>query len=285
LENATDKVLGHTDLVCQVLNRSMSDTLHVKMSDEQSRDLFIAIHTMSADDRLSRVSKLIRDGIDLNSTFARNGESPLQRTVTLDLYKTFMLFLQLGASPSTVNTRDGTTALHSIFMFREPNSKYLSKGKHAMLNVLLSTDIPVNKRDNDGSTALHLAVSNSSTEYVNKLLQHGADLHIVDGDFRDPLYIAIDRGAYSIISLLLQDGADINKCDEYNETKLHQFVAMGYTHDKILILLHYGIDYSIRNSTGHTAYDLALLLQEFNLAHFIHETIRQLKEDVPRLIG
>ena len=146
------------------------------MSDEKSRVLFRAINAISADDRLLRVSKLIRDGIDLNLMFNREGQSALQRTVVLDQYTLFMLFLQSGASPSTVNTRDGTTALHSIFMFREP----MRKGKHEMFRVLLSTDIPINKQSNFGSTALHLAVQNSSSEYVNELLKHDADLHIVD---------------------------------------------------------------------------------------------------------
>ena len=87
------------------------------------------------------------------------------------------------------------------------------------------------------------------------------------------------------MSLLLQAGADIHERDEYQETKLHQFVRKGNRHDENLILLQYGKDYTIRNEMGHTAYELALLLHDGDIAHVIRDTVRQFKEDVQRLIG
>ena len=84
---------------------------------------------------------------------------------------------------------------------------------------------------------------------------------------------------------MLQAGADIDQLDEYHETKLHKFVRMGNSHDEIFILLQYGIDYTIRNEKGHTAYELALHLHDDDTAHVIRDAVRQFKEDVPRLIG
>ena len=126
---------------------------------------------------------------------------------------------------------------------------------------------------------------NSSSEYVIELLKHGADLRIVDDRFHDALYIAIFRGVYPIISLLLQAGANINRLDENRETMLHQFVRMGDRHHEISILLHYGINFTITNQEHHTAYELALILQDHDTADFILDTLIQFKEDVPRLIG
>jgi len=273
--------LYRTGILLRMQNHSIRYTLHVKMSDEKSGLLFRAIHAIRSDRRISRVTKLINDGIDLNRMFYRDGNSALQRTVILDQYEIFMLLLQSGANISTVNTKDGSTVLHSIFTFK----KKVSVAKCAMLNVLLSMDFPINKIDNDGNTALHEAVRNSSSEDVDHLLEHGADLHIVNNSLLDSLFMAIRRGSYPIISLLLQCGADINRLNELRETMLHKFVRIGNSHREISILLHYGIDYTIRNPWGHTASELAFVSNDDDTDNFIRDTITQFEEDVPRLIG
>jgi ankyrin repeat protein len=111
--------LYRTGILLRMQNHSIRYTLHVKMSDEKSGLLFRAIHAIRSDRRISRVTKLINDGIDLNRMFYRDGNSALQRTVILDQYEIFMLLLQSGANISTVNTKDGSTVLHSIFTFKK----------------------------------------------------------------------------------------------------------------------------------------------------------------------
>jgi serine/threonine-protein phosphatase 6 regulatory ankyrin repeat subunit A/serine/threonine-protein phosphatase 6 regulatory ankyrin repeat subunit B len=240
------------------------------------QEFFLALEKAN----IPRLRQLIRDGSDVDM-FHECGSSALQRCVDLYLYEPFFLLLQSGANPSAANLMLGTTAMHSIFMFQEP----MSMEKHAMLDVLLSNDIPLNLKTKLGATALHLAVRNSSSQYVNELIKHGADCSIMDNYSQNALYHAIFRHRYESIYVLLLAGSDINYKCEIGETMLHHCVRRGDRHHEISILFNHGVNYNMRNQSGQTAYDLALYIEDFDTAHVILDAIRHREEGIGRLKG
>jgi len=241
------------------------------MSDEEK--LLISINSYKPDNSLIR--QLIRNGVDVNIC-DENGDSVLQLCVMDNHYEIFVLLLQSGANPHAVNQKDNSTALHLIFC-----EGTVSMAKHSMFKKLLCKNVSANvKYGNTGFTALHLAVFNDSSYYVDQLLQHGADFNISDNSSfpRDALYLAVFNHKYEHMSILLQAGSDINRTDQNGDTMLHRCVIIGDCHQEISIILRYGIDYNIRNHFGFTAHDLSLYYVDDGTADFLTDTIQNMRD-------
>ena len=126
---------------------------------------------------------------------------------------------------------------------------------------------------------------NSSSQYVNELLEHGADCRIMDNYSQNALFHAIFRHEFESIYVLLLAGSDINYKCELGETMLHYCVRLGHCHHEISILFNYGVNYNTRNQLGQTAYDLALCMADYDTAQVILDTIRHRKEGIGQLKG
>ena len=86
--------------------------------------------------------------------------------------------------------------------------------KIAILEYLLrqeGSEMVVNARAMDGSTALHLAVCrDSGLEYVRLLLQHGADMGAMSNKGYTPVYLAIRNANFSCLRAFIDAGFDTN---------------------------------------------------------------------------
>lgn len=63
-----------------------------------------------------------------------------------------------------------------------------SKDLTECLTILLANGADINSKNEDGSTALHLATIFCQPQYVKVLLQHGANEDAVDAENRSPLH-------------------------------------------------------------------------------------------------
>lgn len=94
----------------------------------------------------------------------------------------------------------------------------------------LPEDIPadnINAKDENGSTALHRAVSNKDTEMVKLLLGYGADSNIKNNYGTTPLHMAILSNSPEIAKLLLAYGADINAKSKGGKSPLDLAQQLG----------------------------------------------------------
>ena len=223
--------------------------------------------------------RLIRGRVDLN-VFSESGTSALQLSADLHQFVIFTLLVNGGADPSIQNKLDGTTPLQSICDYNEE----MSRETRNMLDLLFSKNVDVNAQDYNGNTALHRATGNNSSLYIQKLLEHGADCRIVNKVYHAPLYFAISRHAEETISQLLNAGSNINQLDVFGETMLHEFTREQDI-TAIVILLRHGIDHTIENTQGLTAYDLALFRGDTPTAQVIFHTIESLRARKRKLIG
>ena len=94
-------------------------------------------------------------------------------------------------------------------------------GLHLVSYRFLSDIIPdVERKVEDGRTALHMAAENGHENMVQHLLTQGADADAESADGRTPLQLALESGNESIAQLLVQRGADVNANFASGETPL-----------------------------------------------------------------
>lgn len=203
--------------------------------------------------------------------------------------------LSYGADPNVV-TNTGDTPLHEasrIGVLGEDIARRLIEHKAAIddsnnagltplheasnlanagvLEVLLQKGADANKRTRDGSTALHLAVTQAGDihetatplfghlEIVDLLLSHKAEVNMRNHEGRTALHIAASRGNVETVRLLLQRGADPNAIDTGARTPLHESVIRGYL-ETTSVILEQGGDVNSKQHAGMTPLHLAMRL-------------------------
>ncbi len=72
------------------------------------------------------------------------------------------------------------------------------------VTTLLDGNAPIDHQDDNGYTALHLAVVSKHADVVALLLRRGADPNIVDRYGNGPLWAAVIQGSVGIVESLLQ---------------------------------------------------------------------------------
>ncbi|KAL2132753.1 hypothetical protein VTI74DRAFT_3408 [Chaetomium olivicolor] len=101
-------------------------------------------------------------------------------------------------SPADILAQDHHAIFHAV-----------TKGHREILRLLLQYNAPVNVRDSQGRTPLHLAVLHDREALAKLLLQHGADVNTRDSAGRTALHYAIDNGLATIVAVLLAYGAQM----------------------------------------------------------------------------
>lgn len=135
----------------------------------------------------------------------------------------------------------------------------------AAVTVILERGADPNAVDDQGRTALHLAVlSGGETEEAKaaridigrKLCEHGASAAAADREGLLPLHAAALKGRYEMLTLLLPKGAPADASDNTGRTALH-YAALGGHVAVIEFLIERGADMSAGDKAGETPLHLA----------------------------
>ncbi|XP_069702955.1 uncharacterized protein [Periplaneta americana] len=119
----------------------------------------------------------------------------------------------------------------------------------------------VNSQDSWGDTALHLACRNGWSLIMKYLIKKGAN-PVAPNHFGDtPLHAAAETGCMSAVEFLVSEGVDVNITNIHGDTPMHIAARVG-AEDVVECLLPKA-DVFIRNSAGHTAFELAIKWSEF----------------------
>jgi ankyrin repeat protein len=125
-------------------------------------------------------------------------------------------------------------------------------GEEALLRNILTYKNSNNMQDKWGLTPMHLAVRVQSSEeasLVQALLESKPNLELADQDGDTALHIAVSYASKKSIELLLEAGAAVNAQDKRGKTPLHRAVEnaqLGVTE----LLLSYSADPSIADMDG-----------------------------------
>lgn len=132
-------------------------------------------------------------------------------------------------------------------------------GNHQQVDACLEQDSSlVTATDDDLYTPLHRAAYNGHLDVMKSLLRHGADANAPTLDGWTPLHSACCWGKVEAAQLLLKAGSRVNARSYQNTTPLH--VAANRPENRAvleLLLFTPGVDASIANDSGDTAYQIA----------------------------
>ncbi|MFB3895748.1 MAG: ankyrin repeat domain-containing protein [bacterium] len=190
------------------------------------------------------VDLLITHGADIHAQ-DNNGETALTyalmqyNTVDTDIIKIIKLLL----SPS-VKLYEKDHSYNSVIPY--------ALAKPVIAKILFTAGVDPNTKNSFGETGLFIAVHVDSTEAVNTLLQHGANIDSRDYLGWTPLMFASALGNNRVVQTLLVNGAKINATNNYGETALMWAARCGRT-DTVKLLLAKGAAVDLKTKRKQTA--------------------------------
>ena len=124
-------------------------------------------------------------------------------------------------------------------------------------------------RDSDGSTPLHLAISDAGARHAERavgvLLEHGANINLRNGQGQTALHRASSRYGIDTMRLLLKHGPDVNALDNSGSTPLH----VANSEKAVRLLLEHGANSNLQNGQGQTALHKASLRGYPDILHLM----------------
>ncbi|KAH8889202.1 ankyrin [Thozetella sp. PMI_491] len=140
--------------------------------------------------------RLLLQKVPVNHQDTAWGRTPLHYATSLKLIGAAKLLLAHGADPSLQDNEE-STSLHGLAghvlipRAHVPLDRNLTdEDLYTLLSQALQPG-SIDRRDDSGKTALHVAVQSNSDPAVALLLRLGADPNLPDGDGSTPLHIAV----------------------------------------------------------------------------------------------
>ncbi|XP_061617276.1 SH3 and multiple ankyrin repeat domains protein 3 isoform X1 [Phyllopteryx taeniolatus] len=208
---------------------------------------------------VEKVSKWLEKGLDPNFHDSDSGECPLTLAVQLEESCELIKVLRSGGAHLDFRTRDGITALHRAVMCR--NS--------AALTTLLDLGASPGYKDSRGLTPLyHSAMVGGAPYCCELLLQDHATLGMTDENGWQEIHQACRHGNVQHLEHLLFYGADMSSQNASGNTALH--LCALYNQDSCArVLLFRGANKDIKNYNNQTAFQVAIIAGNFDLAEII----------------
>ncbi len=90
---------------------------------------------------------------------------------------------------------------------------------------LIKKGVDVNSRNKEGKTPLHIAVESSADfKVIDALIENGADINARDNLGRTPVFYVYE---FKLLKHLIELGADLNVRDVFNQTPFYKFLENG----------------------------------------------------------
>ena len=146
---------------------------------------------------------------------------------------------------------------------------YIAKNKMEIFNEFLEAGMEVNCRDDLGTPMLNIACRNDNFEFVEVLLDLGAELNAISEDRGYTAVMdAVWRGNEKIAKYLIDKGAELNTINKEGQTNL--VLAVGANRENIVKLLaENGADPDVKDMMGMSAYNYATLFKKQKLVDIL----------------
>lgn len=123
----------------------------------------------------------------------------------------------------------------------------------------LTQQVDVDTRDENGSTALMIAVQQNNLALAKVLIEHGADVNARDVNQLTPYLCAGANGFHALLSLTLAHGADVTSVNRFGGTPLLPSSEKGFLRT-VQVSLDAGIPVNHANKLGWSALLEAVIL-------------------------
>ena len=160
-------------------------------------------------------------------------------------------------------------------------------GNEGLARELIQGGARLRATDEDGQTALHLAVLNNHEQLVRLLVENGAEVEASTNDERKPLYIAAESGNLRLVETLLFFGAKVESFNIHTQTTAF-YQAVDNNHNEVAnALLDEGADIDARLPDGRTALCNAVIKGSVRQVEFLlkHGANKKLLEEEGILEG
>ena len=190
------------------------------------------IHDAAKTGNIKAVTVLLKHNPRLVSAKDDNGYTPLHYAAAFGHKDIAEALLANKADP---NAKDniGQTPLHYA----------AAKGQDVLVRLLIGpkTNVTINAKANDGSTALLLASQNGHANIVQALLDTGADPNQPNNGGSTPLLLSSFLGYTRVVNMLIAKGARTDAKDQQGKTPLYYASYAGNT-DIVQVLINHGAD-------------------------------------------
>ncbi|EAX72006.1 ankyrin repeat protein, putative [Trichomonas vaginalis G3] len=123
---------------------------------------------------------------------------------------------------------------------------------------LISHGANINEKAEKGKTALHYAAINNSQETAKILISHGANINEKDDEGRTALHYAAIKNSQETAKILISHGANINEKAEKGKTALH--LAVYYdSKETTKLLISRGANFNEKDDEGRTVLHYAAI--------------------------
>lgn len=172
----------------------------------------------------------------------KHGNTPF----SIVLNKDFDVIKCVLGSNKKITDSDGNSPLHIVVR---------NKGRNELLELLIEENYPIDVRNSNGYTALNYAIEENDIDRALILLRNGANpFQMIDKRNRNGITIALEKNNKQMINNIIKYAGD--KTDVQGNSILH-YAAKTSSDDVISNLIACGVDKSIKNVSGETAFDIA----------------------------
>lgn len=189
------------------------------------------------------IIKMIRDAGGNPLARDKKGKTPFSIVLNGDIE---IIKTVLGDNTNITDT-DGNTPVHIV--------ANLNSAKKDLLEFLIAQNYPIDTRNAAGYTPLNYAIERNDVESALVLLENGANpFQMIDKKGRTGVTIALENQNMNMISNIVKYAG--TKTDIQGNTILH-YAAKISSEDIVKKLLDFGLDKSVKNVSGDTAYVIA----------------------------
>uniref|UniRef100_A0A8C8VN71 SH3 and multiple ankyrin repeat domains protein 3 n=1 Tax=Pelusios castaneus TaxID=367368 RepID=A0A8C8VN71_9SAUR len=208
---------------------------------------------------VEKVCRLLEKGLDPNFHDPDSGECPLTMAAQLEHSAELIKALRNGGAHLDFRTREGMTALHKAIRCRN----------HIALMTLLDLGASPDYKDSRGLTPLYHSAMVGGDPYCCELLLHDyAKVGCIDENGWQEVHQACRYGHVQHLEHLLFYGADMTSQNASGNTALH-ICALYNQESCARVLLFRGASKEIRNYNSQTAFQVAIIAGNFELAEII----------------
>ncbi|WP_428771058.1 ankyrin repeat domain-containing protein [Treponema sp. HNW] len=241
--NASD-ITGKTPLMdaVQSKNKAMTNLLLERGASPSIQEMYgrTAYHDAAETEDKALIESVRKAG---GNPLARDiqGQTPLSLVLRKDIES---IKTVLGSNINLADS-DGNTPIHIAVQNSAPNKT---------LTALIDAGYPADRRNRDGATPLLLAVKQDKKEAARIILEKGADPFVTDNASESALSYALKYKS-DMLNMIVQIAG--KKRDIAGEGILH-YAAREADEATVRRLLSMGLDRTVKNISGETAYDTAV---------------------------
>ncbi|MDX9973397.1 MAG: ankyrin repeat domain-containing protein [FCB group bacterium] len=233
---------------------------------------YTTLHAAAAANDLKAVEELLRERTPPDTPDAE-GVTALHRAARDNQLEMTELLLRYHARPD-IRTGRGWTALHLAAM----------KGRIETIEMLIRFGADATITTPEGDNALHLAVTGGDSVVVEEILRDVAAqaskpdaanpnakealMQQANAKGATPFQLAIEKGKWDVVGAMLSGGANPNATTKSGRLPLHEAVRAA-NYNAITLLMTYGAQPMLRDSSGQTAFDVAAAMNRPELTEFL----------------